>query len=151
MKYKYHLITSFIALSACLLGLSSLASQHRPLLIKTGVAFIPLSDTSSFLAGSGWTRATLYLAQETQDSAMMELITIKNTGMAGATEEFLGTITNSLYQPLSQQNIVYQLLPGNTWQVRIAADGKCYIRQIDGNSVPGDPRILFIKIRYKNK
>jgi hypothetical protein len=100
--------------------------------------YLPATDTSSFTPNTtqGWSKMSLYLNQQTTDSADFEIILMRNAGMQGTSELFAGTITNPAFIPVSEQQIIYHLLIGNTWNIRITTSGQCYIRQTEGSYVP---------------
>lgn len=134
-----------LTLFVCLTGFIS------PAFYKSNY-FLP-ADTSSFTANrsQGWDRMSVYLNQQTLDSAAFEIILVRKTGIPSSAELLTGAITNTAFLPLTEQNISYQLLPGYIWNIKITPSGQCFIKQTQGAFVPGNPSILFIKTKYKNK
>ncbi len=107
---------------------------------------VPLSPN----AKKGWTIFSYYLHQETSDSVEFELILKHNNDINWANEQWIGTITSSSYIPVKEQFLTYYLLPGNSWNMHIKTDGKCYFNFIKGSLPPGDSIIIPIKVKYKN-
>lgn len=114
-------------------------------------------DTTTFQPNTndGWGILSVYINQDTSDSVEFELILEAPAGkIKGPQEQFIGTITNSLFLPKKNQVAGYVLLPGNTWNLIINKNGQCYLAQELGSGVkqsnlPANPDVLPIKVRYK--
>ena len=118
----------------------------------------PAADTSAFAPNTakGWSILSTYLNQDTPDSVELELILRQDNSLTWATEQFIGTITNQDFFPKRIQKLSYDLYRNNSWSVTITSDGLCYLNQLKGevlkiSSLPGNPFVLPVKVRYKNK
>lgn len=144
----------FIPLSLVITALTvfCFSSAFKPLHLLSS-AIHPAADTSSFTPNrnGGWQRMSVYMNQQTTDSASLEVILVHGTGISSSAELLTGTITNTAFIPTATQNISYQLLPGYTWNVKITTTGQFFVKQTQGQYVPGNPAILYVKIKYKNK
>jgi hypothetical protein len=109
------------------------------------------ADTSSFTPNNsqGWSKLKVYLNSPLPDSVDFEIILVRTSGMLGNTEFFVGSITNASFLPAAEQLVNYQLLFGNTWNIRIKTNGQVFIQHTTGSFIPGDPSILPVKIKYK--
>ncbi len=112
---------------------------------------IPATTSGIFTPNTsdGFTVASSYLHQDTPDSVEFELILYHNSNLDWASEQWIGTIDGS-YIPVNEQQVIYYLLPNDSWNLRIATDGKCYLSLTRGVVPPGNPVILPVKIKYKN-
>ena len=115
------------------------------------------ADTSSFAPNTteNWGIVSSYLNQDTPDSVEFELILKKNTFTNWSAEHYIGSITNSQFIPARSQTVTYNLLSDNQWNLRVDTVGKCYLYQVNGgsllaSSLPGNPYVLPIRIRFKN-
>jgi hypothetical protein len=91
-------------------------------------------DTASFVPdrAKGWDIISSYMVQATPDSVSIELLLVfsqeVNTA-AGINQQFIGTITNKNFIPKREQEIVYYLLPDDSWRIIVKTNGKCYLSQ----------------------
>jgi len=98
---------------------------------------------------SGWTTYSYYLHENTSDSIEFELILKHDPDIQYWTnEQLIGTI-KGFYVPQKEQNLNYYLLINNRWHLRIAKDGKCYLKVITGDAPAGSTVVIPIKVKYK--
>jgi hypothetical protein len=111
-----------------------------------------MGDTTSFTPNQqqGWAISSSYLNQDTPDSIEFELLVRHDNNIAWDQEQIIGAITNSIFKPVNNQIITYQLLSNNLWNVKIEPSGQCYLKLIQGSAPPDNPAIFPIRIRYKN-
>lgn len=135
-----------------------LSFRNKPFAIPIEDSRLEFGDTLSFspYKAGGWSIISSYLNQDTPDSVQFELI-LKRTGrIDGKTDQFIGTITNKNFLPVKDQRQIYYLLHDNVWNIRVTTKGECYLKQERGSALkashlPGNPDVIPIKIRYKNK
>ncbi len=98
----------------------------------------------------GWVILSYSLNQQLPDSVTFDFIPGHDNNISWTTEQWIGTISDSNYIPATEQFLTYYLLPGNSWNVHITTDGKCYFNLISGFLPPGDPIIIPVRVMYKN-
>lgn len=146
-----------IILSSVLILLSAMAFRGR-----AGKALMPeaapvLSDTAAFTANlpGGWTLISGYLNQDTPDSVEFELTLRQSENINWHVKQYIGTIANPAYLPKDSLQVTYNLLSNSQWRIGINAAGQCFLQQLSGpalpaSSLPGNPYILPVRLRYRN-
>ncbi|MEO6733211.1 MAG: hypothetical protein ABIN01_18455 [Ferruginibacter sp.] len=98
----------------------------------------------------GWTIYSFYLNKNMTDSVEFELILKHNDNINWAKEQWIGTIKDDKLIPKTDQRLTYYLLANNSWNVRIAPNGKCFLHIKNGSVPTRSPVIIPIKVKYKN-
>ena len=149
---KYRIQLAFFSIGALIIfSLGGFTNKHIDLkkIIK------PSWDTGFFTPNKieGWDLLSDYGNITNGDSVNLELTLIQSVTQKWRTEHFVGTISNPDFIPSSIQNLQYYLLEDNIWNIRITADGKCYLSQVSGHplipsELEGSPYVLPIKVVY---
>lgn len=111
-------------------------------------------DTSAFLSNSkqGWSVLSSYLHRDRADRVAFELILKCSESVNDwSTEQFVGSITDQAYTPVTELKLNYFLLKENRWVVRITPEGKVYLSVTEGVAPIEKPLILPIKVQYNRR
>ena len=126
---------------------SSTFSQNT----KESVLAKATSDSSSFVINvkGGWQQYGSSVVPISTDRILLETIVqhIK-TGIDWTLEQYIGKIKSNSSRPSKSQTASFDLLRNN-YELRIEANGKCYIRLASGNLPDSNPVIIPIRVVFK--
>jgi hypothetical protein len=140
MMKKYIVITSFI-----------ITVTGSKLLAQTDFsAAMANADTSRFSANKkdGWLLFDSYVSAWQTDSAQLELLIQHANTINFKQEQLIGKIKYPALKPGKEQSAVFSIV-GNTYQLRIDNNGKCYLKFMNGGLPYADPVVLPIRVYYK--
>jgi hypothetical protein len=108
------------------------------------------ADSSKFSPNKkdGWQLFNSYVATTSKDSATLELIIQHANNIDWKQEQYVGKVKDKSLQPGKPQTLPFNLLTDN-YQLRIDAQGKCYVKFLNGSLPSSDPFILPLKVFYK--
>jgi hypothetical protein len=110
-----------------------------------------VADTTNFSVNSkdGWKIYNSHLTTLQGDSILIELILQHKLDMNWDEEQEVGKIKTTRFCPKQEQVVQFKLIE-DRYELRIAENGKCYLKVIDSLPDSADPAIIPVRAVFSS-
>jgi len=139
----------YFLLGLSLLCFGELSAQNNSKELAKAVE--KASADSSYIAvnkKADWQFFSSYLTPVKADSVMIEMVVQHDRAIDWTLEQLVGHIKLTSMLPKVSQTVSFSLI-SDLYQLRVAPNGRCYLRLVSGSLPVGDPVILPIRAKYK--